>query len=133
AERNMLLNGLTGGKHTRVRADVLEWLERSAGRTHPFDLVFCDPPTFSNSKRMEGTFDVQRDHVQLIDRILPLLAEDGVLIFSNNFRKFRMEAGVLEGVRVEDITRQTIPQDFERNPKIHNTWRITKAGGGGGA
>ncbi|MDT8434930.1 MAG: bifunctional 23S rRNA (guanine(2069)-N(7))-methyltransferase RlmK/23S rRNA (guanine(2445)-N(2))-methyltransferase RlmL [Anaerosomatales bacterium] len=133
AERNMLLNGLTGGKHTRVRADVLEWLERSVGRTHPFDLVFCDPPTFSNSKRMEGTFDVQRDHVQLIDRILPLLAEDGVLIFSNNFRKFRMEAGVLEGVGVEDITRQTIPQDFERNPKIHNTWRITKTGGGGGA
>jgi 23S rRNA (guanine2445-N2)-methyltransferase / 23S rRNA (guanine2069-N7)-methyltransferase len=114
-----------------VRADVSEWLERAAGRTHPFDLVFCDPPTFSNSKRMEEAFDVQRDHVQLIDRILPLLAEDGVLIFSNNFRKFRMEAGALEGVVVEDITRQTIPTDFERNPRIHNTWRITKSGGGG--
>ncbi|MBE0416379.1 MAG: bifunctional 23S rRNA (guanine(2069)-N(7))-methyltransferase RlmK/23S rRNA (guanine(2445)-N(2))-methyltransferase RlmL [Coriobacteriia bacterium] len=133
AERNMLLNGLTGGKHTRERADVLEWLAAAAGRTHPFGLVFCDPPTFSNSKRMEGTFDVQRDHVQLIDLILPLLAAEGVLIFSNNFRKFRMQAGALEGVCVEDITRQTIPPDFERTPKIHNTWRITKSRGRGGA
>jgi 23S rRNA (guanine2445-N2)-methyltransferase / 23S rRNA (guanine2069-N7)-methyltransferase len=130
AERNMLLNGITGARHTRVRADVLEWLTAAAGRRHRFDLVFCDPPTFSNSKRMEHSFDVQRDHVQLIDRILPLLADDGVLVFSNNFRKFRMEAGVLEDVVAEEITWQTIPTDFERNPRIHNTWRITRSGGG---
>jgi len=131
AERNMLLNGITGTKHTRERADVFEWLTAAAGRVRPFDLIFCDPPTFSNSKRMEGTFDVQRDHVHLIELILPLLAEDGVLVFSNNYRKFRMDTEALAGVRVEEITRRTIPPDFERHPKIHNVWRITKTPVGG--
>ncbi len=126
AERNMLLNGLTGGAHTRERADVFEWLTAAADRTRPFDLVFCDPPTFSNSKRMDSTFDVQRDHVRLVELILPLLAPEGMVLFSNNFRRFRMQADTLEGVAVEDITRRTIPADFERNPKIHNAWRITR-------
>lgn len=127
AARNMKLNGFTGPQHARVRADVMDWLQ-TADTTHrgAFDLIFCDPPTFSRSKRMEGTFDVQRDHVQLISAILPLLSDNGVLVFSNNLRTFRMQADTLEGVEVANTTRETIPTDFSRNPKIHNTWRITK-------
>ena len=75
---------------------------------------------------MAGTFDVQRDHQALIRDTLELLEPDGILIFSNNLRRFRMEAGELAGVRVTDISRPTLPPDFERNPRIHNCWRIER-------
>ena len=73
---------------------------------------------------MEGTLDIQRDHVNLIRNAVRLLEPDGVLIFSNNLRRFRMDRDALEGLQVEEITRATLPKDFERNPKIHNCWRI---------
>ena len=123
AKKNLALNGFSGGNHRLERADCLEWLGRAKGE---FDLIFLDPPTFSNSKRMEGTFDVQRDHVELLRKTAALLAKDGTLIFSNNNRKFKMDAEALPELLIEDITRKTIPKDFERNPRIHNCWRIRK-------
>ena len=128
AQRNMALNGLEGRQHRFVRADCLEWLEREAGTKARYDLIFLDPPTFSSSKRMSGTFDVQRDHVALIRTAARLLSPHGVLIFSNNFRRFKMDREALEGLSVEEITRATLPRDFARNPRIHNCWRITRAG-----
>lgn len=123
AKKNLALNGFSGGNHRLERADCLEWLGRAKGE---FDLIFLDPPTFSNSKRMDGTFDVQRDHVELLRQTAALLAQDGTLIFSNNNRKFKMDAEALPELAIEDITRKTIPKDFERNPRIHNCWRIRK-------
>ena len=90
-----------------------------------FDLIFIDPPTFSNSKRMEGIFDVQRDQVQLIDLAMARLAPGGVLYFSNNFRKFQLEENLTTRYAVEEITAQTIDPDFARNGKIHRAWKIT--------
>jgi 23S rRNA (guanine2445-N2)-methyltransferase / 23S rRNA (guanine2069-N7)-methyltransferase len=90
-------------------------------------VIFVDPPTFSNSKRMgEATFDVQRDHVGLLRSVVPLLARDGLILFSNNFRHFKMHRSALPDLTVEEITRSTIPPDFQRNPKIHNCWKITR-------
>ncbi|MGR9072973.1 MAG: bifunctional 23S rRNA (guanine(2069)-N(7))-methyltransferase RlmK/23S rRNA (guanine(2445)-N(2))-methyltransferase RlmL [Gammaproteobacteria bacterium] len=126
AKKNMALNH-TGGNHEFIQADCLEWLERES--QHPsarFDLIFLDPPTFSNSKRMEMVFDVQRDHVRLIDRAASLLAPGGILYFSTNFRRFKMDRESLPNLRLEDISAQTIPEDFARNPKIHYCWRITR-------
>jgi 23S rRNA (guanine2445-N2)-methyltransferase / 23S rRNA (guanine2069-N7)-methyltransferase len=90
-----------------------------------YDLIFIDPPTFSNSKRMEGIFDVQRDQVQLIDLAMARLAPGGVLYFSNNFRKFTLEENLTARYAVEEITAQTIDPDFARNGKIHRAWKIT--------
>ena len=123
AKKNLALNGFSGGNHRLERSDCLDWLGRAKGE---FDLIFLDPPTFSNSKRMEGTFDVQRDHVELLRKTAALLAKDGTLIFSNNNRKFKMDAESLPELLIEDITRKTIPKDFERNSRIHNCWRIRK-------
>jgi 23S rRNA (guanine2445-N2)-methyltransferase / 23S rRNA (guanine2069-N7)-methyltransferase len=122
AKRNLALNGFSGPQHEFVRADCLEWLQRERRR---FDLIFLDPPTFSTSKRMDATFDVQRDHVPLLQAAAGLLAADGVLIFSNNNRRFKMDREALPELEIEDISRRTIPRDFERNPRIHNCWRIT--------
>jgi 23S rRNA (guanine2445-N2)-methyltransferase / 23S rRNA (guanine2069-N7)-methyltransferase len=122
AQRNLELNDLHG--HELVRADCLEWLARKQGAR--YGVIFLDPPTFSNSKKMDQDFDVQRDHVELIKRAVALLEEDGVLIFSNNYRRFLMDKDRLTGLNLEDITRQTIPNDFERRPKIHNCWKITR-------
>jgi 23S rRNA (guanine2445-N2)-methyltransferase / 23S rRNA (guanine2069-N7)-methyltransferase len=123
AKRNLALNGFSGPQHEFVRADCLEWLQRERRR---FDLIFLDPPTFSTSKRMDATFDVQRDHVPLLQAAAGLLAAGGVLIFSNNNRRFKMDREALPELAIEDISRRTIPRDFERNPRIHNCWRITR-------
>ncbi|MNH26112.1 Ribosomal RNA large subunit methyltransferase K [compost metagenome] len=89
-----------------------------------YELIFIDPPTFSNSKRMEGVFDVQRDHVELLDLAVARLAPGGVLYFSNNFRKFQLDENLAERYAVEEITAQTLDPDFARNSKIHRAWKI---------
>ncbi len=126
AARNLALNGFAPPRTELIQADCLQWVRENAGRRR-FGLIFLDPPTFSTSKRMDGTFDVQRDHVALIRDTLELLEPNGILIFSNNLRRFRMQAGDLPGVRMTDISRPTLPPDFERNPRIHNCWRIERA------
>ena len=127
ARQNMALNGFQGPEHQFVRVDCREWLARGGGGVR-YGLIFLDPPSFSSSKRMEGTLDIQRDHVELIRNAAGLLEPDGVLIFSNNLRGFKMDREALAGLQVEDISRETLPKDFERNPKIHNCWRIALSG-----
>jgi len=119
---NLAANGIGGDRHRLVQADALAWLEADRAQ---YDLVFCDPPTFSNSKRA-GDFDVQAAHVRLLRAAVMRLAPGGVLYFSNNFRRFRLdEAAVAEFAAVEEVTASTIPPDFERNARIHRSWRIT--------
>jgi len=125
--RNLELNGIRGVKHRMEQADCREWVRKCGDR---FDLIFLDPPTFSNSKRMRGTFDVQRDHADLIRDTARLLAPEGTLIFSTNRTKFRMDAGALNGLTAEDITEDTIPRDFERNRRIHSCWLIRRGESG---
>ncbi|AKH65648.1 MULTISPECIES: bifunctional 23S rRNA (guanine(2069)-N(7))-methyltransferase RlmK/23S rRNA (guanine(2445)-N(2))-methyltransferase RlmL [Photorhabdus] len=127
AERNLQANGLTGRQHRLIQADCLAWL----AQTHEqFDLIFIDPPTFSNSKRMEDTFDVQRDHIMLMKQLKRLLRRGGTLMFSNNKRGFKMDFSELEkiGLVVEEITSKTQSQDFARNRQIHNCWLLRHAG-----
>ena len=120
--RNLELNGIHGSRHQRIQADCRQWLVWARDR---YDLIFLDPPTFSNSKRLETTFDVQRDHVALVRQTLRLLAPDGLLIFSTNARKFRLDVDALADLSIEDWSRRTLPPDFARNPRIHQCWRIT--------
>jgi len=129
AARNMERNGFVGAEHTSVRADVLEWLEEQRQGGITYDLIFLDPPTFSNSKRMDETLDIQRDHVRLIGQTAGLLAPEGALVFSCNRRRFRMDTEALEalGLSATDITSQTIPKDFERHGRVHTCWTIRQA------
>ena len=127
ARENMRINGFAGRAHRYERDDVMQWLEFAAGSRERYDLVFCDPPTFSNSKsRNARTFDVQRDHVELLYRISAVLATGGIIVFSCNLRSFKLdEEGLAQaGLQVRDITARTIPHDFERNPKIHRCYLI---------
>lgn len=127
ARRNLEANGFSGPAHRLVQADCLAWIASQVkAPERRYGLIFLDPPTFSTSKRMHGNFDVQRDHVALLNNVLSLLADDGVLIFSNNFRKFRMDRDALPDLAIEDISAATVPKDFARNPRIHNCWRITR-------
>jgi 23S rRNA (guanine2445-N2)-methyltransferase / 23S rRNA (guanine2069-N7)-methyltransferase len=124
ARRNLQLNGITGARHRLINDDCLEWLPRCRER---FDLIFLDPPTFSNSKRMRKSFDVQRDHVSLICDTARLLAPAGVLIFSTNRAKFKLDNKALSGYVVDDLSSETLPRDFARNPRIHSCWKIMKS------
>ena len=119
-KQNLKLNNIEG-EHKVVRADCIEWL---AEQPRQFDLIFLDPPTFSNSKRMEDNFDIQVDHVLLIQKTLESLAPGGVLYFSTNFRRFKIDKAALADLTLTEITRKTIPEDFIRNQKIHYCWRI---------
>jgi 23S rRNA (guanine2445-N2)-methyltransferase / 23S rRNA (guanine2069-N7)-methyltransferase len=126
AKRNLAVNGLAGPQHAFVQEDCLAWLAEA--RLDRYDLVFLDPPTFSNSKRMDREFDVQRDHVDLIRATLKLLAPGGLLVFSTNFRKFKLDAEALQDLKVREITRSTIPQDFARDAKVHACFEICRRG-----
>ncbi len=129
ARRNMEANGFFGRRHRFERADVSEWLDQEAQRESTYDLAFCDPPTFSNSKAMgKRTWSVQRDHVELLGKVSRVLADDGQIVFSCNLRTFKIDVDALArlGLRVRDITASTIPHDFERNPKIHHCYLIDK-------
>ncbi|MCL7463281.1 bifunctional 23S rRNA (guanine(2069)-N(7))-methyltransferase RlmK/23S rRNA (guanine(2445)-N(2))-methyltransferase RlmL [Pseudomonas sp. NW5] len=121
ARRNLALNGFSD-KHRLEQGDVMAWLEADRGE---YELIFIDPPTFSNSKRMEGVFDVQRDHVHLLDLAMARLAKGGVLYFSNNFRKFQLDPALEQRYAVEEISAQTLDPDFARNPKIHRAWQLS--------
>lgn len=130
ARRNMELNGFSGEDHKFIRADVLQWLDQACEGKKRWDLIFVDPPTFSNSKAMgENTWSVQRDHVKLLSRVVKLLSAEGQAVFSCNLRSFKPDYEALEavGVRLTDITAKTIPYDYERNPKIHYCYLVEKA------
>ena len=124
AHENLLLNGFPGNNHELYRADCLQWLEEQELQGPRFDLIFVDPPTFSNSKRMEGVLDVQRDHVGIIRRSLKLLRRSGRLVFSTNFTRFKLDSDALADLAIEDISAASIPQDFERHARIHHCFVI---------
>ena len=123
AEQNLILNDIEGKQHKLIQADCLQWLEKC---DRQFDLIFVDPPTFSNSKRMEESWDVQRDHVKLMSNLKRVLSNNGTIVFSNNKRGFKMNLVALEelGLSVVEISHKTLPLDFERNKQIHNCWMI---------
>lgn len=129
AERNMELNGFTGREHHFVRADVMRWIADMRQTRNRWDLIFCDPPTFSNSSKMgQRTWDVQRDHVELLIGLSRLLTRDGEAIFSCNLRTFRPDTRELAraGVVLTDITAETIPEDFARNQRIHRCYILRR-------
>jgi 23S rRNA (cytosine1962-C5)-methyltransferase len=123
AEKNLIANELWSGKHEHIQADVKQWLPEQA--PSQYDLAVLDPPTFSNSKRMKDVLDTQRDHVQLINDTLRLMVDGGVLYFSTNFRKFKLDEANLKASSIKNISGQTVPNDF-RDKKIHQCWRMVK-------
>jgi len=126
SKENFVLNGLTvdhaDQQHQFFASDCFEWLKEGHEQ---YDLIFIDPPTFSNSKKFHGTFDVQRDHLSLLKRAMNRLTTEGTLYFSNNYRGFEMDDEILAFFDVEEITNETIGTDFKRNTKIHRAWKIT--------
>ena len=123
ADRNLSINGFSDERHRLLQADVLAWLEQPP--REQFDLIVLDPPTFSNSKRMEDTLDIQRDHVMLLNRALRFCAPGGTLYFSTNYRRFKLWEEEIRASAIQDISAKTVPEDF-RNKKIHQCFRITK-------
>ncbi|HEU4754252.1 MAG TPA: class I SAM-dependent methyltransferase, partial [Armatimonadota bacterium] len=124
ARRNFELNGLDPATNRLERADVLRWLPEAVRQGRTYDLIVCDPPTFSNSKKMREVLDVGARHPELINQCLRLLSPGGVLYFSTNFRGFSLREEALAPCRVEEISARTVPEDY-RNRKIHRCWRIT--------
>lgn len=123
AEKNMRLNGFHSKKNIFIKADCFKWLKTNRTK---YDLIFLDPPTFSNSKGMEKSFDIRRDHTELINLTLKSLNNDGILVFSNNYSKFRLNEDLLHSLYIENITESTIPPDFNRKKLIHRCWIIRK-------
>ena len=125
AQENFVENKLSGSQYQFVQADCLQWLKNN---TEKFDVIFIDPPTFSNSKRMDNTFDVQRDHIDIIKDALACLNEGGEIIFTNNKRNFKIDVEQIEslGLIAKNTTEQTRDMDFKRNIHIHNSWSIKR-------
>lgn len=126
ARRNFLLNDMDLSIHTLVRTDVFRFLHDAQRHGSQYDLIVMDPPSFSNSKRMQEVLDIQRDHVRLIDGAMALLDGNGELVFSSNRRGLRLDAEVQDRYAVHEISRQTVPEDF-RNKNIHRCWLIRHA------
>nr|MDA3834614.1 bifunctional 23S rRNA (guanine(2069)-N(7))-methyltransferase RlmK/23S rRNA (guanine(2445)-N(2))-methyltransferase RlmL [Spirochaetales bacterium] len=101
----------------------LTWLKEA---TSQYELIFIDPPTFSNTKSKWKTFDIQHDHMELINAAMKILTQDGLMIFSTNFRKFKLDPSITDQYEVLDISQKSIPKDFSRNPKIHYCFELRK-------
>ena len=124
AKRNLALNKLASPQHGFVQEDCLAWLEEQRGSERRYDLMFIDPPTHSRSKRMTDDFDVQRDHVRLLSLAAQLLAPGGIILFSNNYTRFKLDESALTAFAIRDLSRETLPKDFTRNPRIHTCFEL---------
>lgn len=120
ASRNLDLNGFDGRDHRLAQSDALTFLREDRSR---HGLIYVDPPTFSNSARAQD-FDVQRDHAELLNACADRLEAGGVIVFSNNARRFRLDASLSERLVIEDFSRISIPPDFARRPNIHGCWLL---------
>ena len=122
-ERNFALNDIATDRHRFIRTDIVSWLREP--KLTQYDVIVITPPTFSNSKLMRDPFDLQADHLKLVNNCTPKLAPGGVIYFATNARKFRFDASnVMGGVTVREITKQTLPPDF-RKKNLHRVWEIT--------
>jgi len=125
ARKNFGLNGIGGTQHQLKRADCIAYLESVwESKRNKFDLIFLDPPTFSNSKHTENVLDIQRDHVSLITNTMNKLERDGLLIFSTNKRSFKLDASLADKFKIKDFTQASLDRDFQRSKKIHQTWLL---------
>lgn len=124
ADRNLSLNGFAHGPHRLLQADVTAWLREP--HSDLYDLIILDPPTFSNSKRMHGTLDTQRDHAWLLNSVLQRCAPGGTIYFSTNYRRFKLAEAEIQAGSILDISAKTVPEDF-RNKKIHQCFKITRS------
>ena len=122
AKKNLTLNGLEGPGHRFYRRDVFEFLKSETRKQ--WDLIILDPPTFSQSKKMEGTLDVQRDYPRLIQGCLKILSPDGILVFSNNYQKFKFDERLFPKIRCQEISSLTVPRDFHKG--VHRCWLLTR-------
>ena len=122
--RNFALNGIDAARHTLVRADVLLWLVQAVANRERFDVIVIDPPSFSNSKKMADVLDVQRDHARMLGQCRKLLADGGELFFSTNLRSFEIDAPLAQQLALQEITRQSVPEDFRRPERRgpHRAW-----------
>lgn len=123
AQENFEINNFSMKAHLFIRDDVQKFLQSAAKRNEKYDVIFVDPPSFSNSKKMEGFFDVQLHHVPLLQECLAVLAPGGIVVFSNNLRTFKIDKDAFPGLEISNITEKTLPPDF-RNKRIHNVWLL---------
>ncbi|MEM8560798.1 MAG: bifunctional 23S rRNA (guanine(2069)-N(7))-methyltransferase RlmK/23S rRNA (guanine(2445)-N(2))-methyltransferase RlmL [Pseudomonadota bacterium] len=121
ARRNYQRNGIDEDKHRLIKANCLGWLASATGE---YDLILLDPPSFSNSSAMAESFDVQRDHLELIRSAMALLHPQGTLYFSNNRRGFSMDCAVGNEYELVDITSATLDPDFRRKRQPHRCWQL---------
>jgi 23S rRNA (guanine2445-N2)-methyltransferase / 23S rRNA (guanine2069-N7)-methyltransferase len=125
AAANLAQNQLQGPQHALLQADAVKWLAEQPTAA-AFDLIFLDPPTFSNSARMQDILDTQRDHAMLIGHCMRMLAPQGMLIFSTNAQRFELDSVISEEFRVADISAPTLPFDFQGNPRIHRCFELQR-------
>lgn len=127
-QRNFTLNKLYGRQYQFVQADCVQWLREQRPQQR-YDVIFLDPPTFSNSKKMDDVLDIQRDHVQLLKLAARLLKNGGVIFFSNNKRRFKLdEEGLAEAFLVaQDLTQRSISPDFARHKGIHHLFKVRQS------
>jgi 23S rRNA (cytosine1962-C5)-methyltransferase len=128
--RNFALNGIDARQHHLVSADALAWLDSAVAARERFDVIVLDPPSFSNSKKMVGVLDVQRDHVRLVSQCHALLADGGELFFSTNLRSFKIDAQLVQQCALREITHQSVPEDFRRPSHAgpHRAWQTERRG-----
>lgn len=125
AKENFSINGYSGDNHQFFREDCLKWMAQAISENKKYQLIFIDPPTFSNSKKMDTSLDIGRDHAALLDGCLALLADDGQIIFSTNARRFKLDSTIGEDCYIKEITTITTAEDFRRKP-LHRSWCMSK-------
>ncbi|MGD1817215.1 MAG: class I SAM-dependent methyltransferase [Pleomorphochaeta sp.] len=126
AQYNLTINGFEGDKYPCINTDALEYIIEAARNKKQYDLIILDPPSFSNSRKMNQDFDIQRDYVRYLRLINNLLSKDGKVIFSTNLSSFHMDPGRLKGYKVENITKDILADGFSKKKGTSRTWLLAK-------
>ena len=125
-EKNLLINGFSGKEYIFHSSDTADYLVKARKERKVYDIIIVDPPTFSNSRKMMGTFDIQRDYFSLLKACLDLLEKEGYIIFSTNYTQFHFDPGRFQNIQYKNITNITIDEDFSKKNKPHRCWSIEK-------
>ena len=125
ARENMALNGIPAEGNALLQMPAFLFLHKARLDNLSFDLSVVDPPSYSTDRSGKPDFDIAKDHPDLLRRVVAIMRKGATIFFSTNHQGFEAHMAGLKVSGIEEITDQTIPEDYvSKRKRIHRCWRL---------